>query len=297
MEAQEAGTEANHDWTVFDIGHVVRALRTDNEATLKRVLRTLHVRWWHASEATMQRFLKRAGVSDKTLKLIPDIARTCAVCREWARPGPSNASHVEIPDAFNQQVECDLVFIHKSIIIHFLDRCTRWHAAKVIPDKNAETLINAIDSVWVQLHGPPKEFIMDGEAGVTANASKQYFLEKGIKLHIRAKDMHARYIERRGKLFRDVIHKIDSEMRSRSHYLPMERIVSEAVFCGNALLTVNGTTPYNAVYGRVPHILPSIDQIETTATAPSGSFLRGVHLLREVSVSAMVEGSAKARLN
>ena len=138
---------------------------------------------------------------------------------------------------------------------------------------------------------------MDGEAGVTANSSKQHFLEKGINLHIRAKDMHARYIERRGKLFRDVIHKIDSEMRSRAHYLPLERIVAEAVFCGNALLTVNGSTPYNAVYGRVPHILPGIDQIETPAAAPQGSFLRGVHLLREVSVAAMVEGSAKARLN
>ena len=101
------------------------------------------------------------------------------------------------------------------------------------------TLINAIDTVWVQIHGPPKEFIMDGEAGITANSSKQYFLEKGINLHIRAKDMHARYIERRGKLFRDVIHKIDSEMRSRAHYLPLERLVAEAVFCGNALPTVN----------------------------------------------------------
>ena len=28
---------------------------------------------------------------------------------------------------------------------------------------------------------------MDGEAGITANSSKQYFLEKGINLHIRAK--------------------------------------------------------------------------------------------------------------
>ena len=41
-----------------------------------------------------------------------------------------------------------------------------------------------------------------------------------------------------------------------------ESILAECVFCGNAMLTVNGSTPYNAVYGRVPHILPSIEQVE-----------------------------------
>ena len=44
------GTEITQDWTMFDIGKVVRALITTNQATLQRVLRKLHVRWWHASE-------------------------------------------------------------------------------------------------------------------------------------------------------------------------------------------------------------------------------------------------------
>ena len=90
FEEQGTGTEANHDWTAFDIGNVVRALRTDNEPLLRRVLRKLHLRWWHASEAVMQRFLHRAGVPEKVLRLIPAVTRTCAVCREWAQPGPSN---------------------------------------------------------------------------------------------------------------------------------------------------------------------------------------------------------------
>ena len=41
--------------------------------------------------------------------------------------------------------------------------------------------------------------------------------------------------------------------------MPFKYILSDAVFCGNALLTINQTTPYNAVYGRVPKILPGIN--------------------------------------
>ena len=43
--------------------------------------------------------------------------------------------------------------------------------------------------------------------------------------------------------------------------MPFESILAECVFCGNAMLTVNNSTPYNAVYGRVPHILPGIEQL------------------------------------
>ena len=80
--------------------------------------------------------------------------------------------------------------------------------------------------------------------------------------------------------------------------LPFKSILAEAVFCGNALLTVNGSSPYNAVYGRVPHILPSIDQVDRplagdVAEAP---LLRHTHRLREINVQAMIEGSARARL-
>ena len=159
-------TEITQDWTIFDIGKVARALRTTNQSTLQRVLRKLHVRWWHASEHTMIRFLQRVGVSDDALKFIPAIARSCAVCRDWARPGPSSAANIELPDVLNEQVECDLIFIYDWVIIHLLDRCTRWHAAMNIPNKEAETLVTAIDQMWMQMYGPPRELIVDGEAGV-----------------------------------------------------------------------------------------------------------------------------------
>ena len=82
-----------------------------------------------------------------------------------------------------------------------LDRCTRWHAAMVIPDKEPESIQKAIGTVWVSIHGPPKELITDQEGGlVKAKQSNEWLQRLGIKLHPRAKDQHARYIERRGAL-------------------------------------------------------------------------------------------------
>ena len=123
-----AGPDNIHDWTDFDIGRVVRIFRTSRTSAIRFSLRKLHVRRWHASEHTMCRFLERVGVSEAVLKLIPEVCQTCNVCRTWAKPGPSNACSVSLTDAFNQQVECDLLFVHKHIVFHMLDRCTRWHA-------------------------------------------------------------------------------------------------------------------------------------------------------------------------
>ena len=292
------GEAPQPDWTHFDIGNSVRALRTNNEAVIRRVLRKLHVRWWHASAQTLTRMLHRAGVPQKALDLVPSIVHSCTVCREWSRPGPTSASNSAIPDRFNEQVECDLIFISGHTILHMLDRCTRWHAAEVIPNKEASTLINGISRLWFQTHGPPKELIMDGEGGISGSDDAKLFLNHhGVRLVVRPKETHARYIERRGALFRDCVHRLVTQCNNDGLNVPFDRVLAEAVFAGNALLTVNGSTPYNAVYGRVPHVLPSADQLDYPEGATRIPDLLSTHRLRELAVQAVVEGSAQARIS
>ena len=72
----------------------------------------------------MTRLLDRAGVPKEILEIIPDIVDTCAACRTWSQPLPQSVASVNIPDRFNDQVECDIVFIHSFAILHFVDRCT-----------------------------------------------------------------------------------------------------------------------------------------------------------------------------
>ena len=161
--------------------------------------------------------------------------------------------------------------------------------------------MKAIDAGWVTIHGPMKDLITDGESGIVISQRTRDFLaRKGITLHPRGKDQHARYAERRGALLRDTIHRVEGQMQEEGLVgTPFESILAECVFCGNAMITVNGSTPYNAVYGRVPHILPSIEQVEPPGAPElrSGATLAHTHRLRQVSVQTMVEGSARARIS
>ena len=292
--------ERPDDWTNFDIGRVVRLFRANHSDAANRLtLRKLHVRWWHASHHTMKRLLERAGVPERVLKLIPEVTQSCQVCREWSRPGPRNACNAEFADAFNQQVECDLLFIHKQSIFHMIDRCTRWHAACLVADKTEETLTEAIDKLWVTIHGPPGELIMDGEAGVVrSDYTNRYLTRKGIKLHPKGKDQHAPHIERRGALLRDTVLKILSQLRVEGlEDTPFSSVLADAVFCGNAMLSINKSTPYAAVYGRVPQLLPSIDNITPPDAHRDPPLVRHADRLREISIQAMIEGTTRARLN
>ena len=115
---------------------------------------------------------------------------------------------------------------------------------------------------------------------------------------MRGKDQHARFIERRGALLRDAVLRIEGQLREEGILsdVPFTSILAEAMFSGNALLSVNGSTPYNAVYGRVPNLLPGIDQVAPPDGACDPPLVRHTHRLMEASVQAIVEGSARARL-
>ena len=60
-------------------------------------------------------------------------------------------------------------------------------------------------------------------------------------------------------------------------------ILAEAVFCGNALLSINGSSPYNAVTERVPNIFSSIDQVRPHGDEREPTTFRHTQRLREVS--------------
>ena len=121
------------------------------------------------------------------------IVDTCAACRTWSQPLPQSAASVNIPDRFDDQVKCDIVSIHSHAILHFVDRCTRWHAAVIVPDKTEDSIIKALHSHWISILGPMKELIMDGESGVAASASAGSFLSRsGTKFIPRAPQQHAR---------------------------------------------------------------------------------------------------------
>ena len=295
------GPENPPDWVHFDIQRVLRTLRLGTKAQCELTLRKLHLRWWHASIAAMTRLLERAGVPAQIIKYIPAIVQSCIACRTWAKPKPHSIASLEISDTFNHAIECDMMFVYKRIVFHVIDRCTRWYWSRETTSKDEAHMIWCVDE-WIRTHGPPKIIYTDQETSMVVSDKFQSYLKRwGVDHRPRAKGQHLGHIDRRGALVRDVIHKIVSQLHEDGLEMPFEYVLSEATFCTNALLSINGCTPYNAVYGRTPTLLPSINALDDwTADArhsDSPGTIRHTHRMREIAIQSIMQETAKVRIS
>ena len=251
----------------------------------------------------MHKILSAAGVPQKALNLINEIVDSCRQCREWTRPAPRAIATSDIVEKMNLKVEADLLFWETHIILHFVDRATRWQAAVVVASKSASDLIDGLDRAWVSIFGPMKELIVDGETGLASEECAAYLDRKGITRRPRAPNQHAQFAERRGGLLKEQLNRSTSQLRTEGYTIgtgsgemSVASVLAECVFAGNALLSYHGSSPYEAFFGRTPSMLPeataSID--ETSGELSLNS--RDYHRMREISLNSIIECSAQDRI-
>ena len=72
---------------------------------MKKALRRLHLRWYHATIAQMTRLLSLVGVPQDVMKLIAEVVDTCRICRTWARGAPHVRTATRISLRFNQALQ------------------------------------------------------------------------------------------------------------------------------------------------------------------------------------------------
>ena len=84
-------------------------------------------------------------------------------------------------------------------------------------------------------------------------------------------------------ILRVACHKCQTQLAAEGISVNFEHVLADAVFSKNALLSIGEGTPYVALLGRVPSLLPQLEHITGTAhlddeTGIEGS--RNVHRLR-----------------
>ena len=294
----QVGTPHASDWSRFDIGRSLRVLRVGNDRAVTTELRKLHLRFWHASREAMTQILKHAGVSNRVIELVPQIIQTCVECRKWQRPGPATQHAMTASLKFNQHVECDLLFYRQFITFHCICRATRWRAATVVSAKEGEILFEAFTTCWVGQFGPPEILYMDGESGMWRPDIADRIRRLGCDFKLRAPQQHARYIERRGAVLRAQLHTMEEQLEREGIVYTFPALLAEAVFAGNSLTHVGGSTPYQAVYGRQPWMLPPLETPDLgNRDEMSSEGDRQRELIRQTALSAMISATAASRLN
>ena len=276
-------------WTQFDLGTALQELRSVREGVMRRALRQLHLRWWHAPAKRMRELLQLAGANSKALDAIQDIVDTCRTCRQWTRPGCRSMTTTRLSTYFNETIQVDLLFHNKHVIFHAIDEAIRWTVAVTVANQQTETIQKAIHTHWLQHFSNPGTIISDQEGALKDEAMGQWLEQRGIRLVLRAKGQHAQLVERHHELLRKQLRVIDDQCTADALKVDFDYILSEAVLSKNCLISIKGRSPYEALYGRVPPLLG------TQAAELGTEDDRDPARLREIAVQAMVEATAAQR--
>ena len=226
--------------------------------------------------------------------MVPSVIDACRECRAWQKPEHEITPTVELVIRQNEFVEGDILFYKQHMAWHMLDRADRWHASTVITSKSGPSLCRAIDLTWVTVFGPFLYLVIDGEKGLITKESEDYLKSRGITYRPRAPGQHARMIERRGAVLRHSLHCMEEQLARENVQVEFAQLLAEVTFAGNALISHNGATPFNARFGRQPAMLPDLHVIpEQGATVPG----RDLQRVREIALQKIIESTAIARVN
>ena len=147
-------------------------------------------------------------------------------------------------------IQWDILFIFEDALSHCLDECVRLSRLCILQGedpKSAESIIRALTYSWLKHYGPPKYIVADGEGGLSSNAAAQWASRHNIELKIRAPRAHAWMVERHHELFRQLVHRTYDQLASEGIHISREDLYSECEFVKNAMLSVGGVAPMQAV--------------------------------------------------
>ena len=298
-EEEQAIAKAEQiDWSSVDLGTALRELKSDNKSLATRALRKLHLRWYHAPATRMKIILAKVGVPAEILKLTQDVCDTCRICRAWKRPSSKSATQVTQAEAFNDRVQMDLLYVGEAVIVHLCDEATRFSVADIVKNREPAEILSCIKRSWVKYFGVPKLFVSDSEGALGSEEAAIWAERLDTSFKLLPRNSHATTVERHHETLRQLIHKISEQCRSEGLTISLEDIVSEATVAKNSLLTINGFTPFTAVLGRTPNILPEHERptVSTLADNVGGQCSKHATRLREIAVASMLEHSAKERI-
>ena len=91
----------------------MRLLHSTDEAVVKRTLRRLHVRFWHAPAARLTEILRLAGAPRSALSKTKDTVETCRICRTSQRPSPKSMTTTRLARDFNNIVQWGMLFLRR----------------------------------------------------------------------------------------------------------------------------------------------------------------------------------------
>ena len=201
------------------------ALASDNEQVRRLALYRLHLRWYHCCTKNMEELLRAAGTPTRAITEVRSVVQGCTVCRDWVRPGPRSVTAYRMCEAFNEEVQFDILYYHSTndpldaqiLIMHLVDWCIRWSATGVVKSREENDLCTGISRVWIAIHGAMGTLVTDQETGLHGQTASDWAEANDIALKYKAPHQHAQIVERHNEVLRDALHKTEHQLAREGH--------------------------------------------------------------------------------
>ena len=141
------------EWSTIE---TVLFMKAETEVCSFDKIKKVHVNTNHKSEANLLHAYKQANLlTDEVRKLISKVCETCPVCQKFQKS--QSRPKVALPKVtdFNQVVTLDLKLFGEKYVLWFVDSFTRFIQGCTLKNKQAETVVEAVQSVWCLRFGYP----------------------------------------------------------------------------------------------------------------------------------------------
>jgi len=213
------------------MGRALNLLHSRDENVVRRTLRRLHIRFWHASASRLEELLRHAGAPSSVMAAVKEIVDTCCICRMWQKPRPKAVATTRLSTAFNEIVQWDILFHKKVMVSHLIDEAIWWTTTAVLADREAVSILTAITTQWLQPYGAMQVLVSDRESGLVSEEVAQWLDRWSVQLRPKAPGEHAQIVERHHAILRALFVKVEAQLAADGIAVPIAVIVAEYTTC------------------------------------------------------------------
>ena len=221
----------------------------------------LHKYFGHPSAESLYRLVQHSSMKSSVAE-INRIVEQCEVCIKKKKKTPRKKVGLQRSTAFNQVVSMDLKVHADCYILWMVDEATRYIRGMVIPNKRPETIIGAMNKLWINGDGagpgmPEKYFYTDNGREFVNELMLDLLDAHDISLKTTAAyTPNQNGLNERNHGLADVV--VTSLMED-DPTLKMQEAVNHAAFVRNSTINDTGFSPFQLVYGRNPRIPGTVE--------------------------------------
>ena len=228
--------------------------------SVEKQIEKLHHYFGHVSAESLLRILKASSRRDEfEPKDIKKVIEDCRACKMTKRK--VNRKKTALPKAtgFNQVVSLDLKFHGDSTyVLWAVDEATKLIRGEVIHDKTPETMMKALDDIWITGRGlgpgmPERGFFSDNGTEFLNDKFKTLLQAHGIGLRTTSTfSPQQNGVNERNHGTADIL---VTRIMTSDPTLTLQQAVNKAAWAKNTIITSpQGFSPFQLVYSRNPTI-------------------------------------------